>query len=257
LIINEVGLKFNEEARVEEIPKYEEDIEDSNGDDFNFLRNLEAFRILGTAVKKAEEMNKSYNYLAAERMLEFSEEIRMNEIYENVCRKEYMAVVLWKEMQIMKDETDVSVPFEEYELLWIKEGEKICRRDILFEKMQGMISSLKDFQVQFRFWDYYEEKVIEFYDEQNNIRNKWEDVFACDNGFIFDRETWLKLIRMKPTILINDKWEKINKCKKWKNYFWNRVVCLKFSDWNKLWEIADIISFVTNIDSSRNDEIYL
>jgi hypothetical protein len=32
---------------------------------------------------------------------------------------------------------------------------------------------------------------------------------------------------------------------------------LEFSDWSKLWRIADVISFMTNIDSSRNDEIFL
>jgi hypothetical protein len=257
LLIGEISLKFDEEERVEKILEYEEDNENPDGDDFSFLRDLEAFKILSIAVERAEDMKRSYNYLATERMLEFNEEIRMNEMYESVCKREYMAIVLWQEMQIMKDEMVVSISVEEYELFWIEEGKKISRRDILFEKMQRMTSSMKDFKVQFKFWDCYEEKVIEFYDEQNNIRKKWEDVFACDNGFVFDRETWLKLLKMNPTILINGKWEKISKCKKWKNYFWNRAVCLKFSDWNKLWGIADLISFMTNIDSSRNDEIYL
>jgi hypothetical protein len=257
LIIKEVSLKFNEKERVEEISIYEEDNEDPSGDDFIFLRGLEAFRILADAVDRAEEISKNCNYLAAERMIEFSEEMRMNELYENVCRREYMAVVLWQEMQAMNDEVDISISVEEYDLFWIEEGENICRRDILFEKMQGMLSSLKDIKMQFKFWNYYEEKTIEFYDEQNNIRDKWKDVFTCDNGFIFDKETWLKLIKKKPTVLIDGKWIKICKCKKWKDYFWNRVICLKFSDWFKLWEFADVISFVTSIDSSRNDDIYL
>jgi hypothetical protein len=257
LIIKEICLKFNEEDRMEEIPKYEEDNENPRGDDFSFLRSLEAFKILANTVERAAEMNKNYNYLADVRMSEFNEEIQRNVVYENVCRKEYMAAVLWKEMQLMKDEIDICDPIEKYELLWIEEGEKICRRERLLEEMRGMTSSLKDFKIQFKVWDCYEEKLIEFYDELNNIRNKWEDVFACVNGFVFDRETWLKLIKMKPTILIDGNWVKIYKSKKWKGYFWNRIICLKFSDWFKLWEMAEMISFVTSIDSSRNDDIYL
>jgi hypothetical protein len=74
-----------------------------------------------------------------------------------------------------------------------------------------MWSSLKDFKMQYKVWDKYEEIVTEYYDEQEDIRNRWEDVFASDNGFIFAKGTWLKLLKLGPSIKINDKWVKVKK----------------------------------------------
>jgi hypothetical protein len=123
--------------------------------------------------------------------------------------------------------------------------------------MRGMWSSLKEMKMQWIARDNYEEMLIDHYVEQEKLRVRWEELFASDNRFMFDKETWLQLLKLNPIIKIDDEWSKISMSKKWKRYFWDKLICLKFTDWSKLWKIADVISFMTSIDSSRNDVMYL
>jgi hypothetical protein len=105
-----------------------------------------------------------------------------------------MTVILNQNMQEMKDEIAIMPWNDEYELMWLNEGKKICRRDILFEETLGMRSSLKELKMQYKVWNVYKEELISYYEEQEDIRNRWEEVFANDNGFVFDEGTWLKLL---------------------------------------------------------------
>jgi hypothetical protein len=129
---------------------YKESPMNPDGKDFEFLKNLESFEVLLKAVERADTINRCCNYEALLRLDEINEVMKIDDEYEGLCMKSYMAVVMMQNMQLMKDEMMISSWVNEYDFMWLEEGRKICRRDSLLEKMRGMWSSKKRLKCNFK-----------------------------------------------------------------------------------------------------------
>jgi hypothetical protein len=104
------------------------------------------------------------------------------------------------------------------------EGEKILRRDGIYENLQQMCSSQEEILV---------EQVIEntSFKTEFDYRNAellidlwWESLFEEGNAFCIDDVTWKKLLNLNPIIKVDRTRVKIDKKKKYKSYNWNRLL---------------------------------
>jgi hypothetical protein len=75
-----------------------------------------------------------------------------------------------------------------HDQLWLKEGEKILRREKLYNGMKKMILSKEDINVERYRNDIYLNSAVRFQMKVVDQVNKWEDIFAKDNKFCFDEK---------------------------------------------------------------------
>jgi hypothetical protein len=204
---------------------------------------------------------KNINMLMNSNWAERSDEI---EKFEKVwIEHENILSVYWSKvnlnLELQKAESDVYQVIEiesTYLRTWHETILKEIRIKEWIDALQYMDSSIVDLKEERE--TRAEKKLIaaEFLQNLQEATAQWEEVFCNDNLVIFADESWNSFVKLKPMVDYGDGWKVIAGRKKYRGFNYGRKFKLNMNSWYKLKKIADMISFVCNIDGARNNILY-
>jgi hypothetical protein len=126
-----------------------------------------------------------------------------------------------------------------------------------YEKIQAMEYSVFEIEGEKLVTDLQDDILSKYIIEGNEAKAAWEEKFIEDNVVFIDDETWKKFSKLKPKVKHEDSWCSVDSIEKFKGFNYNKKIKLDLDSWFKLKKVAGVVSFVQNIDSSRNNAIYL
>jgi hypothetical protein len=177
--------------------------------------------------------------------------------YERTVSDYWLKVNLNLELQ--KAESDVHQMIEvenEYLKSW---SETILRKifnEECYRSLQVMNSSIIDLDEEKEICIKKNLETFEFLQILQEAMTQWEEVFCSDNLVIFDDESWRNFVGLKPKVDYGEGWKIMSGKKKFRGFNHNRRFKLDMTSWYKLKRTSDLISFVHNIDGTKNNVLY-